>query len=125
MAARALLRNYDYINVQGNELLKQLEINNFRDRRIYYLILLTFKNIHGLAPHYSFNNILFLYEATGKYLRSFDSMNLYKPKVNKNIFKTSLSYSGVDLWNKLPMDIMELTNLYSFKTKLKKVIMTF
>ena len=125
MAARALLRNYDYINVRGNELLKQLKINNFQDRRIYHLILLTYKSKHGLAQQYLCNNILFLYEVTGKYLRSFDSMNLYKPKVNKNIFKTSLSYSGADLWNELPIDIKELTNLHSFKTKLKKCIMPF
>ena len=125
MAARAISGNYDYIHVRGDSLLEELALNTFEDRKKYHLSLLIYKSIHGIAPHYLVNQVLFSYEVNQRNLRSLDNMILYLPKVNKNIFKNSLFYVGAQCWNTLPLYIKESTSVPCFKKHLKKHLLPF
>jgi hypothetical protein len=78
-----------------------------------------YKAIHGLAPDYICNKILFYYEVTGRNLRSFDNMHLYKPVPHKDVFKTSLDYHGATVWNELPWNGKSATSLPIFKRMCK------
>ena len=115
MSARAITGNYDFINARGAILMSELNMPTFEYRKQYYLSLLMFKAIHGLVPDYIANNIMFTYEITHRNLRSFDNMNLYKPKPNNEIFKQALCYSGPTQWNLLPLSVKEAVSTQSFK----------
>ena len=45
----------------------------------------------------------------------------FLPQPRIDLFKTSLSYSGVTLWNSLPDDIQQIKSLPSFKNKLHNI----
>ena len=45
------------------------------------------------------------------------------PRPRNNLFKTSFLYSGGDLWNKLPTDLKNISNIDTFKTRLKAYLM--
>ena len=62
-AARAIFDNYDYVNVRGIDLVAEMKVMNVRQRRDYFMSLLVFKCIHGLAPDYLSNEILSLNSA--------------------------------------------------------------
>ena len=84
-----MCKNYDYINIRGIDLVNSLKIQTIRQRRDYFLSVLIFKAIHGLAPHYL----------------SSENMNLYVPKYTKEICKRSFAYKGSMLWNDLPDEV--------------------
>ena len=49
-AARIITGNHDYVNTRGIELVKTLKWVCVSQRRYYFMLLLMFKSIHGLAP---------------------------------------------------------------------------
>ena len=51
-AARIITGNYDFINTRGIDLVKNLKWMCVSQRRDYFIAILMFKSIHGLAPHY-------------------------------------------------------------------------
>ena len=52
--------------------------------------------------------------------RSGENMDLYMPRVTKDIYKRSFSYMATNLWNQLPTDVKKSTNLdFSFKQNYK------
>ena len=51
-AARIITGNRDYVNTRGIELVKTLKWMCVSQRRYYFMLLLMFKSIHGLAPDY-------------------------------------------------------------------------
>ena len=122
MSARAISGNYDFINTRGATLMNDLGMTDFIMRNRYQLSLVMFKAIHGLAPDYITNNILFSYEVSQKNLRSFDNMNLYRTKPNCEIFKKSLQYSGAIVWNQLPLHVKEAKSVNDFKYLYKKAV---
>ena len=119
MAARAISGNYDFIQMRGTDIMKELNMTFFENRLDYYHCLLVFKAIHGLVPDHIANNIIFSYEVSQRDLRTFNEMNLYKPKARCEIFKKSLKYHGANLWNGLPFDIKNLTTVSAFKKSYK------
>ena len=110
-SARAIKCNYNYIDTRGDRLFSELKLSRFTYRRDYSTSVLIFKAIHGLAPSYICNNILFYFEVSGRKLRSFDDMTLYTPKPNKDVFKSSLIYQGAIIWNGLSNDIKNAASL--------------
>jgi hypothetical protein len=113
--ARTIIGNYDYINTRGSEIMTDLGITHFDDRLKYQKSLLMFKAIHGLAPDFLLNYITFNFELNECNLRSSDSMNLYLPKPNSELFRKSLLYSGPKQWNALPDVLKSAESVYCFK----------
>ena len=51
--------------------------------------------------------------------RSGENMDLYVPRVIKDIYKRIFSYMATSLWNPLPTDVKESATLDSFKQNYK------
>ena len=49
-------------------------------------------------------------------------MNLYKMRVNKDVFKFSFGHRVIDEWNKLPEEVINAEGINSFKTKVDKFL---
>ena len=49
-ATRLILGNFDYINFCGIELVKSRGLYTIEGRRDYFLAMLMFRSIHGIAP---------------------------------------------------------------------------
>ena len=88
-AARLILGNFEYIIFRGIELVKSLGLYTIEERRDYFLATLMFKSIHGLAPAYLCNQVVKNFDVNGYDTRGTDSMNVYLPKLKKDIYKNS------------------------------------
>ena len=86
-AARLILGNFDYINFRGIELVKSLGLNTIEERREYFLAMLMFKSIHGIAPAYMCNQIVMNFDINGYDTRGTGGMNVYLPTLKKDIYK--------------------------------------
>ena len=85
--ARIMWKNYDYIHTRGIDLVNSLKIQTIRQRRDYFLSVLMFKAIHGLAPHHLCNDVTMIVDVHGYNPRSSENMNFYVPKYTKEICK--------------------------------------
>ena len=88
-AARLILGNFDYINFRGMELVKSLGLYTIEGRRDYFLAMLMFKPIHGIAPAYLCNQIVVNFDINGYGTRGTDGINVYLPTLKKDIYKNS------------------------------------
>ena len=113
--ARIICNNFDYIHSRGIDLVRSLKLQTIRERRDYFLCVLMFKCIHGLAPHYLSNDVTMHVDIHGYDTRSAENMDLYIPRCAKEIYKRSFLYKGSSLWNKLPPWVKESTSLNDFK----------
>ena len=115
LLARIICDNFDYIHSRGIDLVRSLKLQTIRERRDYFLCVLMFKCIHGLAPHYLSNDVTMHVDIHGYDTRSAENMDLYIPRCAKTIYKRIFLYKGSSLWNKLPPWVKESTSLNDFK----------
>ena len=71
-AARLITGNFDYINCRGIDLIKSLNLYTIRERRDYFLTILMFKAIHGIAPTYLSDRIVMNFDVNGYDTRGSD-----------------------------------------------------
>ena len=114
-AARLILGNFDYINFRGIKLVKSLGLYTIEERRDSFLATLMFKSIHGLAPAYLCNQAVMNFDVNGYDTRGTDNMNVYLPKLKKDIYKNSFLYKGAQVWNCLQDVVKDSHNLEAFK----------
>ena len=120
-AARIILGVTDFRNTCGITLVKRLGLQTIRERRNYFLTKFTFESIMGIAPDYLSTRIEMNVDRHGYNTRSSNNSDVYPPKVNKEIFRRSLVYSGAILWNQLPLAIKESTDTENFKRNYRKL----
>ena len=115
-AAKLITENFDYINCRGIDLVKSLNLNNIRDRRDYFLTILMFKAIHGIAPTYLSlsDRIVMNFDVNG-YDTIGSDMDSHLPTLRKEAYRNSFMYMGGKLWNDLPEFVQNSTNIESFK----------
>ena len=89
------------------------------EKRITYKVLLiVFKCLNGLSPQY-LSEPLIEYKPT-RTLRSCSKKLLVVPRVNtKRYGERAFSVIGPRLWNSLPQNLRDITNLEHFKKNLK------
>jgi hypothetical protein len=74
-----------------------------------------YKCMNGLAPEY-LTEFFKKWSSVNNYtLRSTSLDNLHVQKPNTNFGKRSFQYSGIILWNSLPLTLKECKNLELFK----------
>ena len=95
LLARIVCNNFEYINFRGIEMVWTLRLQTICERRDYFLCILMFKCIHGLAPHYSCNDVTMYVDINGYDTRSADNMDLYLPRCSKEINKGNFLYMCV------------------------------
>jgi len=119
--ARIIEKNFDYVNVRGLDLVKHLGWMTVRERFYYFQVLLIFKCIHGLAPNYLTNNVIFDFEVSERTTRRHD-MNLYLSVPDNEFHKKMLFYNGAKEWNQLPTHLKDCCDISKFKRMLKSHI---
>ena len=98
---RILCTNHDYINTRGIALVQSLQLQTIREHRYYFLYVLMFKCIHGLAPHYLSNDVTMVVDIHGYDTRSYENADLCVPICTKELCKRSFSYKVSMLWKDL------------------------
>lgn len=90
----------------------------------FKILLITFKAVHGLAPSYIKNLLSIKLSANGRYvLRSNNGLLLEPSTLSCKTYttlgdRTFMEYA-LKLWNALPVDIRNATNVDKFKSPLK------
>ena len=97
-----------------------MNVMNVKQRRDYFMALLVFKSIHGLAPEYLCNEITMKIEVSQRLTRHVNENDVYVPDVNTEIAKCSFLYQGPVVWNRLPDSLKECTDVEGFKNMAKK-----
>ena len=113
-AARLITGNHDYINCRGIDLMKSLNLYTIRERRDYFLTILMFKAIHGIAPTYLSDRIVMDFDVNGYDARGSD-MDLYLRTPHKEAYRNTFMYMGGKLWNELPEFVKNSRNIESFE----------
>ena len=121
-AARVITRNFDFINTDGINLVKELKWQVFENRRDYFIATLMFKCIHGIAPTHMVNEIEMVCDRHHHNTRSADSLNVIAPKPNIECFKRSFRFAGAKVWNSLPHDLQNVQSIQSFKKLCKQFL---
>ena len=110
-AARVLtFSNYDR---STDELLQMVNWVKLDRQRLVNKSIMMYKIVNNIVPEYLSSRFVFRYN-----LRDSDG-TLAIPQPRTNYCKRSLSYSGVVLWNSLPLNIRKSLSLNEFKSKLK------
>ena len=102
-------------------ILKKLHWLPKEQRVEYKIILLTFKALHDLAPHY-LQELLKPYP-TPRPLRSGDDNLLDIPKTRTKTYgDRAFSYAAPKLWNELPEHMRSISEIAPFKKELKSFL---
>jgi len=118
-AARVIFNNFDFVNTRGIDLVARLGIMNVKQRRDYFMALLMYKSIHGLAPTYLCNEIIMEIEVADRTSRHIKENDVHINDAHLVITQNAFSCMGPQIWNKLPDFIKECTSLTTFKMKAK------
>jgi hypothetical protein len=118
-AARLVLNNFDYVNVRGIELVKNLKWMNVKERCFYFTCTLMFKCLHDLAPPYLCDDFTLSSDINFYATRS-HPMNVHVPNCHRNCFKFKASV----LWNRLPVACKDAPTLDTFKFHLKRLVLS-
>ena len=121
-AARIVTGNFDYVTTRGTELVKRLKWMCVTQRRDYFMSILMYKSIHGMAPAYFCNEITLHSEIAERTTRSVNDNNVFVPYAHLDSFKNYFAHRGPIMWNSLPDYIKTCGTLHSFKAKMKLYI---
>ena len=94
--------NYDYVPTRCTELVKRLKWMCVTQRRYYFMSILMYKSIHGMAPAYLCNEINLHSEIAERTTRSVNDNNVFVPYAHLESFKNYFTHSGPIMWNSLP-----------------------
>ena len=116
-ACKLILSNdYTYLN----ESLEHLNIMSFDQSVFLNKAKIMYKIYNNLAPSYLHemfqmreNNL----DSTLSNLRSIANKHYVLPQARCNLFKGSLSFSGVLIWNSIPIDIRNSSSLHMFSKR--------
>ena len=93
-------------------------------RSEYFKALMMYKSLNGLAPEYLASMFNYLSTTHGVNTRQAAAGQLALPPTDNGsdieYFKSSFSYSGVQLWNNIDIDIRNSVNVQSFKQQYKR-----
>jgi len=113
-AARIILdKDFD---APSEPLFTELRWMHFKDRIEYRKALTIYKTLNEHSPSYMHDLFKNQNSSHAFTLRSHSEHHLHTPKPNLELFRKSLSYSGPQIWNKIPLHIRNSSSLHSFKT---------
>ena len=115
-AARIITRTRKFAPI--TPVLTHLHWLPVRHRIDYKILLLTFKAMHNQTPTY-ISDLIQPYRPTRELRSSTKKLLTSTTYKTINYGGRSFSYAAPRLWNALPLDIRESTNLETFKRKLK------
>ena len=117
-AARIIL-NLNIMEMESHKMFNSLEWMNIYERINYKRCIYMYKIYYNHMPLYITDK--FIVKSSKNYcLRSStDDFNFIAKKPRMDLYKKSLMYSGVILWNNLSVSVKQLESLPQFKYKLR------
>ena len=91
-------------------------------RKDYFISVIMYKTINGSGLRYLFPNLTYTHQYHNYNTRAASNEMFILPKPKCELFKTS-KYYGIKLWNHLPYQIKNASNIEQFKDMCKKYIM--
>ena len=82
-----------------------------------------FKALNGQTPTYISSMFAKTSEVHNRNLRSVDNAQLRVPFSRTNYFENSFSVNGAKLWNALPIELREISDVNSFKNAVKSYLL--
>ena len=119
-AARVITGNFDYVNVRGADLVRELKWQTMAERQRFHTATLMYKCIYGLAPNYLCDQVSLAREVSSYQTRQAAGLNVIVPSPNKEVFKKSFLYNGAIVWNSLPAFLKESQSVLDFKARYKR-----
>ena len=110
-ASKLVMGKYKHDHIEDD--IKTLHWLTVKKRIIFKLALLVHKSLNGLAPSY-LQDLLQLH-----YASSSTSVRLNVPRTNSSYGSRAFSVIGPKIYNSLPLEIKECTDIIIFKKKLK------
>ena len=123
LSARIISNNYDFINCRGTDILKELGLNTFEERRDFLLAVLMFKCHQGAAPNNLMDKLCLQSQVTERTTRHTDDSMYYIPKTRTKTTESAFMVTGPRIWNKIPQKIRNAPSLDTFKKLYKKEIL--
>ncbi|MCW4336379.1 MAG: reverse transcriptase domain-containing protein [Candidatus Thiodiazotropha endolucinida] len=120
-AARIILR-CDFLTPSEN-MFKELQWLSFPKRVQYHTIIMTHKALNGQTPAYISNMFTKTSDIHNRCLRSTDNDDLRVPFFRTRYYENSFSVNGAKLWNSLPPNIRQITNVNSFKKAVRSYLL--
>ena len=120
-AARIISGNMNYIDFRGDDIMREVGIQDVTTRRHYFLATMMYKIVNNLAPAHLCNKFTYTREAHDVNTRAAGSDTLQIPDVHSEKFRCSLKYQGSHLWNSLPTGLKSASSVDSFKSNYKKL----
>ena len=117
-SARAVLGNFDY-TASASAMVTELGWMSVDQRFDYFIDILMYKCLHGIAPQYLISQFKYVQSST----RSSERRDLVVPHPNIEIFKRSFIHRGPKNWNDICYNIREASSINSFKSLIKFLIL--
>ena len=103
----------------SKEMFQELGWPTFTQRVQYHICVMVFKSLNGQAPEYLSNLLTKCSETNVRSLRSSKQETLKVPFARTTYYEKSFSVTGPKLWNSLPIQIRQSSNLITFKQSVK------
>ena len=113
-AARIICNNFNW-DMRSSTLLSMLGFMSVDVRRDYFAGILIYKTLHGFGLYYLSPFLIFTHEYHQYNTRAANNNILVLSKPKCEIYKTSLQYYGLDLWNCLPDAVKNSENVQTFQ----------
>ena len=110
----------DFINVRGEDLVKQLGLQSIEIRRNYFTATLMYKIAHEIAPKRLVDSFVNATDTHDRTSRSSSNYTFQVPEPNFEFYRNSPKYQGTLLWNSLPSQLKNACDIDSFKALYKK-----
>ena len=120
-AARIILR-CDILTPSEN-MFNELQWLSFPKRVQYHTIAMMHKDFNGHAPAYISNMFIKTSDIHDRCLRSSDNNELRVPFSKTRYYENSFSVNGAKLWNSLPTNIKQISNINSFKNAVRSYLL--
>ena len=72
-----------------------------------------------MSPAYLSDTFMYVDEYQPYRTRTADTLNLVLPRTNTSLCQNSFFFTGVKMWNSLPIHVKQGSNLHMFKNLLK------
>ena len=86
-------------------MLKNLKWFTVENRFIYFTCIMRYKCLNNFASNYLVNLFKYVSDTHSYVTRDVTDDYLASPAVSTSLYKRSLSYNGVTLWNSLPSEM--------------------
>lgn len=107
-AARIVVSSFDYINCQGKDVAK--ELNGWTSSKDVSVLPCSFLLVWWYSKLW----------CKQSYHHRPHSLNAFPPPVSSQLSTRSFKYQGAILWNSLPHNLKNISNLSNFKNEVKK-----